>query len=122
MGPDGRMSNDPPLIYGDGPTPGGRSVDQGEGAIRAFGDRKGSGLALMCELLGGSLTGTGATQPDRRFANGMFSFYIDPAKIDPENFFPADVTRYVDWMKSAKPIVPGGEVLIPGQPQPRPPP
>ena len=119
IGPDGRTSGDTRLIYGDGPTTGGRSVDAGQGAIRAFGDHKGSGLALMCELLGGSLTGTGATKLDRRFANGMFSFYVDPAKVDPQNIFPADVQRYVDWVKSAKPIRPGGDVLVPGEPERR---
>ncbi len=44
-------------------TPKGRAImRKGNGAIRAFGDHKGSGLALMCELLGGALTGNGAHQ------------------------------------------------------------
>ena len=41
----------------DGP----RDHTKGTGAIRAFGEHKGSGLAFICELLGGALTGTGAT-------------------------------------------------------------
>ena len=57
-------------------------IERKEGALTAFGAHKGSGLAFMCELLGGSLTGTGATEEGRRFANGMLSFYIDPKKID----------------------------------------
>ncbi len=50
IGPDGALSGNPALLYGpltsDGP--------RGAGAIRAFGEHKGSGLALLCELIGGS--------------------------------------------------------------------
>jgi uncharacterized oxidoreductase len=119
VGPDGKTSGDPHLLYGDYTPTGHRNYRQGPGAIRAFGDHKGSGLAFMCELLGGSLTGTGATEEGRTFANGMFSFYVDPAKVDPENFFPGDVARYTKHVKSARPVKPGGEVLVPGEPEQR---
>ena len=49
----------------------------------------------------------------------MLSFYIDPARIDPAGFFPDDVTRYVAYVKSARPATPGGEVLVPGEPEER---
>ena len=65
-------------VHAEGP----RDHTKGTGAIRAFGEHKGSGLAFICELLGGALTGTGATAPDRRFANGMLAFYIDPKVVD----------------------------------------
>ena len=119
IGPDGQMSPDPHLLYGDYTPTGPRNYRQGKGAIRAFGDHKGSGLALMCELLGGSLTGTGAAEEGRRFSNGMLSFYVDPRKLDPAGFFPKDLTRYVDFVKSARPATPGGEVLVPGEPEER---
>ena len=51
--------------------------------MRAFGEHKGSGLALLCELIGGSLTGNGATGPDRKFSNGMFSIYLDQSQSIP---------------------------------------
>jgi uncharacterized oxidoreductase len=69
-------------------------------------------------LLGGSLTGNGATGPDRRFANGMFSLYIDPKRIDPSHVFDADMTRYLQWFADAK-TIPGEEVLTPGEPERR---
>jgi uncharacterized oxidoreductase len=119
IAPDGSTSGDPHVLYGDYTPTGPRSYRKGTGAIRAFGEHKGSGLALMCEILGGSLTGTGATQEDRKWANGMLSFYIDPARIDPDGFFPDDVTRYVAYVKSARPASPGGEVLVPGEPEER---
>jgi len=119
VGPDGAMSSDPHLLYGDYEREGPRDYRAGPGAIRAFGDHKGSGLALMCELIGGALTGTGATDPARRFANGMFSIYVDPAVVDADAMFPREVARYVDYVKSSRPIEPGGEVLVPGEPEAR---
>lgn len=116
IGPDGKPSADPHLLYGDYTPTGPRIHSQGTGAIRAFGDHKGSGLAFMCEMLGGSLSGNGATDPKRaRFANGMLSFYLDPRVFDPAGFFPADVAKYVDFVKSSKPTAAGGEVLVPGE-------
>jgi uncharacterized oxidoreductase len=87
----------------------------------AFGDHKGSGLALICELLGGSLTGMKATGEGKGTfgGNGMLSFYVDPAVIDPEGLFPEDVSRYLAYFKSAKPITPGAEILTPGEPENR---
>jgi uncharacterized oxidoreductase len=119
IGPDGAMSGDPHLLYGEYDAEGPRNYRQGKGAIRAFGDHKGSGLAVMCELLGGSLTGCGATSPKDVVVNGMLSFYIDPKIVDPENFFSADMSRYIDYLKSSKPTTAGGEILIPGEPEAR---
>jgi uncharacterized oxidoreductase len=116
---DGKISSDPELLYGPYEPTGPRNHALGKGAIRAFGEHKGSGLALMCELLGGALTGNGATAPNRRFANGMLSIFIDPARIDASHFFPNDIARYVAYVKSAKPIEAGGEVLLPGEPEER---
>jgi uncharacterized oxidoreductase len=118
IGPDGALSGDPALLYGPltPDNPGDHSL--GLGAIRAFGEHKGSGLALMCELLGGSLTGNGATGPERKFANGMFSLYIDPKRIDASHLFDADMTRYLNWFSAAKPV-PGEEILTPGEPERR---
>jgi hydroxycarboxylate dehydrogenase B len=117
VAPDGSMSGDPRQLYGDYDRGGPRDYKAGKGAIRAFGEHKGSGLAFMVEVLGGSLTGTGAAQEGRRWANGMLSFYVDPARLDADEFFPADVRRYVAFFKSAQPVEAGGEVLVPGEPE-----
>jgi uncharacterized oxidoreductase len=116
VGSDGALSTDPATLYGPITPDGPRIAGLGKGAIRAFGEHKGSGLALICELLGGSLTGTGATGPDRRFANGMFSLYVDPKQIDPAHFFDGDATRYLDWFKQGK-TMPGQTILTPGEPE-----
>ncbi len=116
IGPDGALSGDPALIYGPLTPEGPRDHKHGAGAIRAFGEHKGSGLALLCELLGGSLTGNGATEPNRKFANGMFSLYLDPAQVDPSHVFDADMTRYLDWFQHGK-AMPGEAILTPGEPE-----
>ncbi|KIZ36423.1 MULTISPECIES: malate/lactate/ureidoglycolate dehydrogenase [Rhodopseudomonas] len=114
---DGTLSEDPAVLYGPFEKDGPINHVNGTGAIRAFGEHKGSGLALICELLGGALTGNGATGPNRPFANGMFSIYVDPKRIDPSDLFDGEVARYVDYFKSTKPIAGTDAVLIPGDPE-----
>lgn len=114
---DGSMSEDPHVLYGEYEPDGPRVHAQGTGAIRAFGEHKGSGLALMCELLGGALTGNGATKPNRRFSNGMLALYIDPKVVDPAHFFDGEVSRYIDFFKDSKLAQGHDAVLVPGEPE-----
>jgi uncharacterized oxidoreductase len=118
--PDGTLSGDPATLYGDSPD---RNPENGEGAIRAFGLHKGSGLAFMCEILGGALTGNGTCGPRDgargRITNGMMSFYLRPDVIAPVEELAARAERYIAFYKSSRPAEPGGEVLIPGEPENR---
>jgi uncharacterized oxidoreductase len=114
---DGTLSEDPAVLYGPYTPDGLRDHAKGTGAIRAFGEHKGSGLAFICELLGGALTGTGATSGGRRFANGMLAFYVDPKVVDTSNLFDAEVSRYVDFIRDTKPMAGVDQVLIPGDPE-----
>jgi uncharacterized oxidoreductase len=114
---DGTLSEDPAVLYGPHSAEGARDHTKGSGAIRAFGEHKGSGLAFICELLGGALTGNGATAPDRRFANGMLAFYVDPRVVDPSHFFDGEISRYVDFIRATKPVAGVESVLIPGDPE-----
>ncbi len=116
---DGTMSEDPIVLYGPHDKDGPRDHGLGKGAIRAFGEHKGSGLALICELLGGALTGNGATAPNRPFANGMFSVYVDPKRIDPDHFFDGEISRYVGYFKDTRPAAGIEAVLVPGEPEAR---
>jgi uncharacterized oxidoreductase len=120
--PDGRLSGDPHTLYGDYPQIGPRSPTNGLGAIRAFGEHKGSGLAFMCELLGGAFTGGGCSGPVEargRIANGMLSIFISPRHFGTEAEFKRTAEDYVAWVKSCRPAEPGGEVLAPGEPEAR---
>jgi hydroxycarboxylate dehydrogenase B len=116
---DGTLSEDPAVLYGPHAKDGPRDHTKGTGAIRAFGEHKGSGLAFICELLGGALTGTGATAPNRRFANGMLAFYIDPKVVDTSNFFDGEITRYAEFIRATKPMAGVDSVLVPGDPERR---
>ena len=118
--PDGRLSTDPQTLYGPIAGVGTRDYRNGKGAIRAFGEHKGSGLALMCELLAGVLTGSGACGPrEQRFCNGMLSIYMAPEFFDSPDAFAAEARAYIDFFKSSRPATPGGEVLLPGEPERR---
>ncbi len=120
IGPDGSINGDPHELYGDYQGAGPRDYRKGKGAIRAFGDHKGSGLALMCELLGGALTGNGATSfAARPMSNGMLSFYVDPERVDPSHVFGGEIDRYTEFVKGSRPVEPGGEILLPGEPEAR---
>ena len=127
IGRDGALSGDPRLLYGETEGTHVRDARRGSGAIRAFGGHKGSGLALMCELLGGVLTGNGAAGPvpaqaatgPRRFHNGMLSIYLAPSFFGSVEEFDAAAASYIEYVKSAIPAEPGGEVLVPGEPEER---
>jgi uncharacterized oxidoreductase len=120
--PDGTLSTDPRTLYGDYPPVGPRNPGNGAGAIRAFGEHKGSGLAFMCEMLAGALTGGGTSGPTdarTRIVNGMLSVYLSPRHFGTEEELQRVGRTYVEWVKSARPATPGGEVLVPGEPEAR---
>ncbi|MEJ3651541.1 Ldh family oxidoreductase [Actinomycetes bacterium KLBMP 9759] len=121
--PDGSASSDPHTLYGEyGPTDM-RTPGNGAGAIRAFGGHKGSGLALMCELLAGAFTGGGCAGPVEgprgRIANGMLSIYLSPRHFGTQGEFERVGRDYVEWVLSTRPSEPGGEVLLPGEQEAR---
>ena len=114
----GQLSTDPVTLYGPAGPDAPPDLRDGKGAIRAFGDHKGSGLALMCELLGGALTGNGVAGPDKdRFANGMLSIYIDAAKMDDLGGFSGEVADYVNFVLTSNPADPSKPMMVPGDPE-----
>ncbi len=119
---EGELSGDPHTLYGDYPEVGPRNAALGTGAIRAFGEHKGSGLALMCELLAGALTGGGTSGPIKergRICNGMLSIYLSPKHFGDEAAFQRAAADYIAWVKSCGPIDPDAPVLAPGEPENR---
>lgn len=120
IGLDGQRSGDPMLLYGDADPAVTPDQRRGPGAMTAMGEHKGSGLALMCELLAGALTGSGCTGPDyARVYNGMLSVYMSVERFDTGDSFAAELKRYIAYIKSARPADPNGEVLVPGEPEQR---
>jgi uncharacterized oxidoreductase len=85
-----------------------------------MGEHKGSGLAFMCEILAGALTGGGCAGPgERQIANGMLSIYLSPERFHSDDYFAEETRRYVAFFKSSRPASPEGEVLTPGEPERR---
>ena len=116
----GDVTGDPKPLYGytnQGEFP---NPSNGPGALRAFGNHKGSGLNFLMEMMAGALTGSGCagtlSEPQRRFCNGMFSMYFSPNAFGhSDNSFVSEVKAYVEFLKSSRPTEVGGEVLIPGE-------
>jgi uncharacterized oxidoreductase len=93
------------------------------GAILPFGLHKGGGLAVICDLLAGALTG-GRTHSPRTIKkdgtdiiNNMLSVIIDPSAMGGTELFEDEVETFVTWVKSAKPQPGVPEVLVAGEPE-----
>jgi len=118
IGPDGKRSNDPKLLYGEVPPGKVANPMDGPGALRALGDHKGSGLAFMAELLAGALTGAGCAGPlPRPYANNMLAIFLDVAAFNAGGGFATEIQSYIDFFTSSKPEQKGGQVLVPGDPE-----
>jgi len=107
----GQPTNDPNDFYDPA---GGPPV----GAILPIAGYKGFGLAFMVELLAGALTGSGCSQQGMtRLGQGMLSVFIDPSQLPLDDFFTADATRYIDFVKSAQTAEADDRILVPGEPE-----
>lgn len=106
----GRPSRDPNDLYGPP-----------QGALLHFGEHKGYGLALICDLLAGALGGGGANHPGHPVTgavhNNMLSLIVDPRVSTDEGAFGAEASAFVDWIKSCAPVEAGGQVLVAGDPE-----
>ncbi len=72
----------------------------------------------MVELLAGALTGSGCSQQGMtRLGQGMLSVFIDPSQLPLDDFFTADATRYIDFVKSAQTAEADDRILVPGEPE-----
>ncbi len=121
--PDGTLTNSPTALYGPIAGTMERNSANGAGALRTFGEHKGSGLAFMCEILAGCLTGGGTSGPipggkRGQIANGMLSIYLAPGSFGTAGFEEA-AREYANYVKASRPAAPGGEVLLPGEPENR---
>ena len=91
------------------------------GALLPFGEHKGSGLALMCELLGGALaggrTGHHLRGGERRVWNSMFSILVDPRKLGTAAHLTAEVESFVEWFKASPPAAGVDHMRIAGDPE-----
>jgi uncharacterized oxidoreductase len=111
----GRPTTDPNDLYTDPP-----------GTLLPFGGatagHKGGALWLLVDLLAGGLTGGGCSRPPEgaaRFSSSMLSIVIAPEAYADAGAIGAEIRRHLEFVKSARPRTPGGEVLLPGEPEGR---
>jgi uncharacterized oxidoreductase len=91
------------------------------GALGPFGQHKGYGLAVMCELLGGALAGEWTAQPEHErhhhIVNHMFMLVLDPAAFGGLAAFQHEVDAMVDYLYSTTPAKGFERVRVPGDPE-----
>ena len=113
----GMDSQIPATIYGETATTNVPDPRAGEGAIQTFGQHKGSGLGLACELLAGALTGAGTNAHDRPFCNGMLSIILDPERLNTDDQIASEIADFITSIRQTAPRKPEQPVLIPGDPE-----
>jgi LDH2 family malate/lactate/ureidoglycolate dehydrogenase len=104
---DGRASTRPRAFY-DG------------GALLPFGAHKGSGLSIMIELVGGLLSGTGAScLPGYDATNGTVLIALDVARFVDEGAFRRQAEALCAELAATPRAEGHDEVLVPGKPEAR---
>lgn len=102
----GQPTTDPKVFYANPP-----------GAILPIAGHKGYGLAMLCEVLAGALTGGGCSNPKNadKVLNGMLSIYLDSSFFQKDAEFAAEIKRFIAYVKSSAKVTPSGEILMPGE-------
>ena len=101
------------------PTTDARLLDDGA-VLLPMGLHKGSGLALMMELIPTLLAGhRPISAPDFHYGNPTLLLALLPAAFDDETDFPAQVEALTRRVKAVQPADGFDEVLLPGEPEAR---
>ena len=89
------------------------------GALMPFGDHKGSGLSLVCELLSAALTGgelIPGTVNDGVIINAMLTIIFDPQRFGNPNYL-ADIDRMIEWVKASPTAAGVDRIRTAGEPE-----
>lgn len=111
---EGKVTTDPSCMF----------ANPRQGALLALGEHKGSGLAIMAELLGAALIGGPTIQPGNRrtatrVVNNMLSIVIDPNATGAAPGFAAEADAYLEYVQSSELREGFDEILLPGDPENR---
>ena len=110
VGPDGEPTTDPGVMF-----------TEPKGAILSFGEHKGYGLALICDILAGALTGGGTAHPENHqentIRNNMLTIIIDPDGFRQGVPFAQEVDMLTAWVKASRKLAGTDEIMVPGDPE-----
>jgi hydroxycarboxylate dehydrogenase B len=112
MDHEGRPTTDPRVMH-----------EAPFGSLKTFGGHKGYGMAAMCELFAGALSGGYTTHEETRvkgsaIINCMLSVIIDPSALDAADA-DAEADAFIAWIRKT-PTLPGhAAIQLPGEPERR---
>lgn len=106
----GRPTNDPAVMW-----------NEPYGSLLPFGEYKGYGLAIACELLAGVLGGGGTLQPGNPQSDGiinsMMAIVIDPDHLVERAWFNHEIAEMIKYVKASPPAKSDEPVLVAGDPE-----
>jgi uncharacterized oxidoreductase len=110
IGPDGHPTDDPSVIF-----------QEPFGAMLSFGQHKGYGLAMICEILAAGLTGGGTAREELMgqdtICNNMLTILMDPAGFGADIPFKSEIDQLVHHVASAKVAAGHDKIRFPGDPE-----
>lgn len=108
----GQPTSDPAVLF-----------SEPQGSILPFGEHKGYGLGLLCEVLAATLTGGGTIQPGNvrggGIVNHMLTIIIDPKLYGEQNAIRQEIAALVAYVRATPPAHAESPVMIPGDPERR---
>lgn len=106
----GVMTTDPSVMF-----------EEPTGALMSVGAHKGYGLALICEILAGGLSGGGTFLPQRSdgwsIINNMLTIIVDPARLGDTGTLFSEIDDFIRYVKASPPAPGVDEVMVPGDPE-----
>ncbi|MEC9346755.1 MAG: malate/lactate/ureidoglycolate dehydrogenase [Pseudomonadota bacterium] len=110
IGPDGVMTTDPGVMF-----------REPRGALLSMGLHKGYGLAMVCEILAGALSGGGTGLPEHSdgasIINNMTALVVDPGRLADRSAMMAEVDSFIGYVKQSPPAPGVDRVMIAGDPE-----
>lgn len=106
----GNMTTDPSVMF-----------EEPTGALMSVGAHKGYGLALICEILAGGLSGGGTFLPERSdgwsIINNMLTIIVDPSRLGETGALYTEIDDFIRHVKASPPAPDVEEVMVPGDPE-----
>jgi len=110
VGPDGKPTSDPKVIF-----------EEPLGAMLSFGQHKGYGLAMICEILAAGLTGGGTARQDNldmdTICNNMLMIVMDPKGFGADIPFKSEIDSLVAHVSSSATGEGVDKIRFPGDPE-----